>query len=178
MITYVALLRGINVGGNNRLPMADLTALLTSLGYTNVRTYLQSGNAIFEAEGTTQAIEASIEAGLLERFGLKIRVMVRTKDDLERIFAANPFKDEIIEADRTLFVSFLFTPLDAAQLKALEALSNPEELIAPRKNEVYTLLVRAHFPKSHMSANTLGKKLKVDSTARNWNTLSNLIERM
>lgn len=178
MTTYVALLRGINVGGNTRLRMADLTALLHDLGYRDIRTYLQSGNAIFEAQGQPAEITAAIEKGLAERFGLTIRVMLRTKADLERIAAANPFKDEVIEEDRTLFVSFLFAPLDADRQKELRDLSNPLELIEPREHEVYTLLVRAHFPKSHMSGNILGRKLKADSTTRNWNTLSHLIALM
>ena len=179
MTTYVALLRGINVSASTQMPMADLSQLMAELGYTDIATYLRSGNVIFKAEsGTVEEHEKRIQEAIAKRFGFESRIMVKTKDQLLAAREKNPFKHEKIEADRTLFVSFLFEPLSKEGQKILAAMSNPEELIAPFEWEVYTLLVRAHFPQSAMGKNLLAKRAKADSTSRNWNTLNKLIDRM
>lgn len=179
MKSFVALLRGINVGGNNKVKMSDLSDLFLQLGYKDVSTYLNSGNVLFKSdESSNEKHQKQIEETITKKLGLTIRVIIKDKEELEKAFANNPFKKETIESDRTLFVSFLFNELPKESQSALRELSNPAELIEPSNHEIYTLLVRAHFPKSHMSKNTLFRKLATDSTTRNWNTLTNLIERM
>lgn len=173
---YVAFLRGINVGGNTKVPMKELSALFVDLGFTDVQTYLNSGNVLFRApEGDHQKV---IEGGLVKVFGLTIRVMIKTKADLEKVVKENPFAHEVIEKDRTLFVSFLFDPLSAENQKAIRELSRPEELLEPREHELYTLLVRGDFPQSFMGRSQLLTKWKTDSTARNWNTITTVLTRM
>jgi len=89
----VALLRGINVGGHNKLPMADLRALAETLGWQRVRSYIQSGNLVFEAPGTEAALERKLEAALQEQTSLSIPVIVRAGDRYRRLVEENPFAE-------------------------------------------------------------------------------------
>ena len=93
MTTYVALLRGINVGGAGILAMKDLAALCAKLGFAKSRTYIQSGNAIFESILEEKAVTNALEKALLAKMGRKVAVMVRTAAELRAILDANPFPD-------------------------------------------------------------------------------------
>ena len=99
MASHVALLRGINVGGRNKVPMADLREVVTSLGHTGVSTYIQSGNVLFSAEtGTAETgnaeLAATLESAIEDRFGIWSSVVVLTRDELAQVLAANPYPDE------------------------------------------------------------------------------------
>ena len=96
MATHVALLRGINVGGNNKVPMADLRALVADLGHTDVSTYIQSGNVLFTALASAECADVAraITAAIAERLGVTAPVVVVTREELGQIHAANPFPDE------------------------------------------------------------------------------------
>src|SRR5579862_9585990 len=95
MATHVALLRGINVGGRNKVPMAELREVVSSLGHTGVTTYIQSGNVLFSTEETDNAkLAAALEAEIEERFGLWSSVVVLSRDELAQVVAANPYPDE------------------------------------------------------------------------------------
>ena len=94
MRTHVALLRGINVGGNNKVPMADLRELMTSLGYTDVATYIQSGNVVFTSQDTDSGKLADVlDEKIAERFGVPGHVVVVSRDELARVIADNPYPD-------------------------------------------------------------------------------------
>jgi uncharacterized protein (DUF1697 family) len=90
MTRVVALLRSVNVGGSNRLMMADLREAVQSLGATKVQTYLQSGNVVFTVEGSMDGLQAAIRQRLRERCGLNVHVLLRTAEQMESIVAANP----------------------------------------------------------------------------------------
>jgi len=95
MASHVALLRGINVGGRNKVPMADLREVVTSLGHTGVSTYIQSGNVLFStAEEDNAALAAALESAIEDRFGIWSSVVVLTRDELAQVLAANPYPDE------------------------------------------------------------------------------------
>jgi len=95
MATHVALLRGINVGGRNKVPMADLREVVTSLGHTGVTTYIQSGNVLFTTDGTSSGeLAAALESAITDRFGIWASVVVLSRDDLARILQDNPYPDE------------------------------------------------------------------------------------
>jgi len=95
MASHVALLRGINVGGRNKVPMAELREVAASLGHTGVSTYIQSGNVLFSTEKTdTGQLAAALEAAISERFGLRASVVVLSRDELARILDGNPYRDE------------------------------------------------------------------------------------
>ncbi len=93
MATYIALLRAVNVGGTGKLPMADLRALCEKAGFTDVRTYIQSGNVVFSSPLPPTKALVTLEAALTKRMGKRTAVMLRTADELEAVIAANPFPD-------------------------------------------------------------------------------------
>ena len=95
MASHVALLRGINVGGRNKVPMADLREVVTSLGHTGVSTYIQSGNVLFSTADTdTAKLAAALESAIEDRFGIWSSVVVLSRDELAQVLAANPYPDE------------------------------------------------------------------------------------
>jgi uncharacterized protein (DUF1697 family) len=95
MASHVALLRGINVGGRNKVPMADLREVVTSLGHAGVSTYIQSGNVLFSTADTDNAkLAAALESAIEDRFGIWSSVVVLSRDELARVLAANPYPDE------------------------------------------------------------------------------------
>jgi uncharacterized protein (DUF1697 family) len=95
MASHVALLRGINVGGRNKVPMTDLRELVTSLGHTGVTTYIQSGNVLFSTADTdTAKLAAALESAIGERFGIWASVVVLSRDELAQVLASNPYPDE------------------------------------------------------------------------------------
>jgi uncharacterized protein (DUF1697 family) len=105
MASHVALLRGINVGGRNKVPMAELREVVASLGYTGVTTYIQSGNVLFTtSESDTGKLASALEAAITDAFGLWASVVVLTRDDLARILDINPYPDE----PRPQFVHVVF----------------------------------------------------------------------
>ena len=108
MASHVALLRGINVGGRNKVPMADLREVVTSLGHTGVSTYIQSGNVLFSTADTDNArLAAALESAIEDRFGIWSSVVVLTRDELAQVLAANPYPDE--PNPRMVHVVFLNT---------------------------------------------------------------------
>ena len=104
MAVHVALVRGINVGKNNRLPMATLREVIEDLGYTDARTHLNSGNAVFTVTGRQQpaTVAKRIETALLDETGLTLRVVVRSRKELADVVAKNPFADEATDPARFL----------------------------------------------------------------------------
>jgi uncharacterized protein (DUF1697 family) len=95
MASHVALLRGINVGGRNKVPMADLREVVASLGHTGVTTYIQSGNVLFSTAETDNAkLAAALEVAIAERFGIWASVVVLSRDELAEVLASNPYPDE------------------------------------------------------------------------------------
>jgi uncharacterized protein (DUF1697 family) len=116
MARLIGLLRGINLGAKRRIAMADLRALVTDLGYSDVRTVLGSGNVIFT--GAQRGARGKLEAGLQERFGMQVDVVIRTMDELHATIAADPFGDAVTDPTR-YFVIFLPAEPDAAALERL-----------------------------------------------------------
>lgn len=114
MTATAVLVRGVNVGGNNRLPMADLRGVLTDLGGRGVATYLQSGNAVADLDPS--ALGARVEDGLRQRTGLDVRVMVRTVEELAAVVAANPFPERA-RTPKQLHVAFYDAQPDAALVR-------------------------------------------------------------
>lgn len=127
MTTFVALLRGINVGGRNRLPMADLHAIVASLGFGDVQTHLQSGNVVFTGSGSSVKAGVDLGAGIHDQLGLEVPVIVRSKAQWARTVERHPLAGPGNDP-RTLHVTFLARPPDVAhrtELAGLEAESGP-----------------------------------------------------
>jgi uncharacterized protein (DUF1697 family) len=177
MPTYVVLLRAVNVGGTGKLPMADLRKLLEGLGFKNVETYVQSGNAVFDAAGSAVKVKAAVTAGLETLMGAPVEVMVRTHEELSRIIAGNPFADEAGADGARVHVAFLAGPAAAGAQNALEGIVTKY----PARRDRFHLagdVVYLHLPngaaETKFSGKTLDKAIGVPGTGRNWNTVLKL----
>jgi len=171
--TYVALLRGVNLGRNRRLAMADLRRWLEALGYGDVRTHLQSGNAVFTSDRKPAEVQREMEKRLAEETGAAIRCLVRTHDELQRVVDANPFGD-IATDPAKLVVAFLAEPAKKARLATLDpAQYEPERWhLGPR--EIY-LWHPNGINQSKLTNELTDRNLGVMATARNWNTVLKLL---
>lgn len=171
--TYVGLLRGINVGGNKMIPMADLRDLIAALGFSDVTTLLQSGNVVFRGAATAPAkLEAQLEAALEKRFGFSVEFHVRTADEWKAIVKANPFAAEALKDPGHLLVSCFKAPLDKTNVKALQAAITGRETLKAAGRHLYMM-----FPDgvgNSKAAALVDKKLAARGTARNWNTVQKL----
>ncbi len=170
----IALLRGVNVGGNNKVPMAHLRELMEELGYEDVRTLLQSGNAVFTATETPPEQAArEIEGQLQRHLGLNVRVLVRTEEELARVIANNPLPEAVSEPSR-LLVNFLSAAPDPELLRELDPADFEPDLFGAGEREIYVWCpegVRA----TKLSYAFWEKRLRVAATARNWNTVAKLL---
>ncbi|MER6209409.1 DUF1697 domain-containing protein [Streptomyces sp. NPDC001642] len=175
--TYAALLRGINVGGNKKLPMADLRTLLEGLGLDGVRTYLQSGQAVFTSgHGDEESVAADIARAIEERFGFTVGVVVRDHAYLAAIVADCPFPAAELEG-KQLHVTYYSVPLADDRFAGLDqAAFLPEEFrLGDRALYLYAPdgLGRSKLA-AELSRPRLGKG--VVATSRNWNTVVKLVE--
>lgn len=172
---YVAFLRGINVGGKNKINMETLRAILTAQGFRNVKTYINSGNVIFETAKTNdKKLAEQIEKAIEQKFVLQIKVMVRTIAEIEEIIKNNPF-DGQFENDKNLNVFFLDEELPAEKCALLLSQNSEKETYFVRGREIFCVL-RVNFSDSLISKDYIGKKLKISATARNWRTVNKVLE--
>ncbi|MCU1429002.1 MAG: hypothetical protein JWL83_3002 [Actinomycetia bacterium] len=171
MPAYVGLLRGINVGGKNKVPMAELRSIFEQLGCADVQTYIQSGNVVFTSG--TSLTNTQVEAAIAETFGLDITVVLRTASALAKVVKANPFPHG---DPRTLHVGFMTrapSKTAVAQLESDNERFLPEEF-AVRGTELYLFLPNG-MGQTKLPA-YLDRKLKIPTTVRNWRTVNKLAE--
>lgn len=169
------LLRGVNVGGNNKVPMATLRELAVGLGYTEVATYVQSGNLVVTAKTRKPAeVEKAVADALRSELGVDVAVMVRSRDELATVIAANPMPDAVEEPSRYV-VSFLAGAPDPAKADALD-----RDEFDPERFELGDRCVYFWHPegvgKSVMAKAPWDKRLGVRGTGRNWRTVVTLLE--
>jgi uncharacterized protein (DUF1697 family) len=175
MTTYVALLRGINLGKRNKIAMADLREVVTSLGHGEVRTHILSGNVIFSSKRTSATrLEAELERAIAKRFKLEVRVLVRTAHDLAGIVRDNPLPEAAPDGSR-LFVLFLDRKPPADRLAAIDPASFEPEQFRVGDRVIYAWY-REGLTGSKLAAALSDKRLGVTATARNWNTVTKLVE--
>ena len=172
---YVALLRGINVGVKNRVPMSDLVSLVQAAGGRDVTTYIQSGNAGFHATGVVASrMPTLLEKALADRLGLTVPVVVRSAAELRAIAAANPFLAE--GADPVLLhVAFLASAPDAAQVASLDPDRSPPDRVVVRGSEAY-LHLPSGVGKTRYTSAYLDARLGTVGTIRNWRTVLALVD--
>jgi uncharacterized protein (DUF1697 family) len=170
---YVALLRGINVGGHNKVPMADLRALLAGLGHTAVGTYLQSGNALFDSpEADPGRLERQLEKALAADLGVAVRCLVRSAADLRGVVEREPFGAVATDPKRYL-VAFLEDGSDLARLRAVDPAGFAPEELRYGARELY-LWCPAGIADTRFTP-AFWKKVGLVTTARNWNTVRKLL---
>jgi uncharacterized protein (DUF1697 family) len=172
---FVALLRGVNVGGNNAIPMSALCSLCNEIGYGNVQSYIQSGNLVFSTAGSQPALEAELEAGIERHFGLSIPVVVRAAVDWRAYVQNNPFPEASrSEPNRVMLALSKRPPKLNAARDLCERATNGEPVIQAGD----ALLI--HFPggvgKSKLTPSLLDRVVGSSVTMRNWRTVVKLGE--
>ena len=172
---YAALLRGINVTGKNMIKMETLRATFELLGFTDVKSYINSGNLIFETAKTDDAkLAKKIHDAIQAEFGFNISVMVRTMAEIEEVVAWDPFAGQF-ESHKDVHVFFLNEQLTAEQEAYLLEQGNENEIFAICGRHVVCLL-KIHITDSAVGKGFIDKKLKVAATGRNWRTVTKLAE--
>jgi uncharacterized protein (DUF1697 family) len=175
MPVLVALLRGVNVGRHHRLAMADLRRVLTDLGHTDVRTHLNSGNAVFSTRRRSPAaVGTEIEKVLAEDLSLPVKVIIRTRDQLADVVSRNPFPTVADDPSRYL-VTFLAGPPDAAAIRAISREDVRPERFHHEAGELY-LWCPGGLLSSRLPELCSDTRLGVATTTRNWNTVTRLLE--
>ena len=171
MTTHIALLRGVNVGGANRLAMADLRRVAAEAGLAAPRTLLQSGNLIFAAPGADAgALEVRLEAAIGRDLGLAVDVMVRSVADWDALIGANPFVAEARDDPGHLLVVALKAAPDAGAGARLRAVITGPEVARVIGREAF-IRYPAGVGASRLTAALIDRALGVRGTARNWNTV-------
>jgi len=174
MTTWVALLRGVNVGGHNRVPMAELRKACASLGFASVATYIQSGNVVFRADGKADDVADMLRKAIAQRFDCDVPVVLRTADDLERVLAENPLAGAG-EDPAGVHVGFLAEPASEDAVAAMPPKPPGREVFHVDGGEVY-LLYPDGMGRSKLTTAYFDRALGTTMTVRNWRTVRKLAE--
>lgn len=171
---HVALLRGINVGGRNPVPMADLRAAVEEAGFDRVVTYIQSGNVVFDGHGSIEELERRVSACVAERFGLSLVVVVRSCDQVRRVVAEAPggfgTRPDTFHSD----VVYLKSPLTSSEAMSVVKCRDGVDEAWPGDGVVYFQRLSARRAQSHMSK-IIGTPPYQQMTIRNWATTTKLL---
>jgi len=174
-MNHVALMRGINVGGRNKLPMKDLAGYFSDAGCSDVRTWIQSGNVLFKAEKRVlKGLAAQITRRITAEFGYRIPIVLRTAEELSEAIVNNPFVKPGVD-DSAHFVMFLAEEPSAAMAADLDPARSPGDEFYLRGRDVY-LYLRTGAADTKLTNAWFDKKLGTVSTSRNWRTVLKLQE--
>jgi uncharacterized protein (DUF1697 family) len=172
MKTYIALLRGINVSGQKKVPMAELRELLSKAGLASVKTYIQSGNVIFQSsEKHIQSLEFKIHNAIKKHFGFEVPVIIKTPNELQKIFDSCPFSEE--KKQKSYFM-MLFAVPEETSVEEVIKISYPNEVFQITDDCVY-FYCSAGYGSAKMNNNFFERKLKVTASARNYRTMLKLL---
>lgn len=175
MARFVALLRGINVTGTNKIPMADLRGHCAGLGWEEVETYIQSGNVVFAPKGTAARLEAALEEEIEARFGLKIPVVVRSAAEWPKLVAGNPFPEAAEKEPNRLMLLLSKKPPAPAAAEAIQERAKAGERVTRAGDALWI-----HFPAgagtSKLSPSLIDRLVGSPATSRNYRTLLKLQE--
>lgn len=173
MNKYIALLRGINVSGQKKILMADLRELLSD--FKNIKTYIQSGNILFESNNkNVKELAQQIKGEIYKKYNFQVPVIVKTIDELEQAFINNPFlKDDSIDI-KQLYVTFLSETPTEENIEIMNQIDYSPDIFIIQNSLIYS-----RYPngagRSKMTINVFEKKLNVNATSRNWNTVTKLL---
>jgi uncharacterized protein (DUF1697 family) len=174
MARHVVLLRGINIGPRNRVPMPALREALEKAGFTEVQTYLQSGNVVVESRANPETVRGKVEQLIEDRFGLEIAVVVRTRAELAAVVRRNPHA-KVATNPKAYQVTFLEQKLPAKIVRELEQAAADDERVVVSGREVYAWHPQT-IARSKLWSKLAGKSLGVTATSRNWTTVEALLE--
>lgn len=170
MKTYISLLRGINVSGQKKIKMEELRKLYENLGFTDVKSYIQSGNLIFQyEEEDIGTIQEKIEKVIQENYEFEVKVLVLTPSDLQEIFNQNPFEEEQV------YFTFLYQEPESIPTEAIEKVLKDSEKYAIQNQVIYFSCPEG-YGRTKFSNNFIESKLKVDATTRNLKTVIKLLD--
>ncbi|NBB92806.1 MAG: DUF1697 domain-containing protein [Gammaproteobacteria bacterium] len=179
MKPWIALLRGINVGGHNRIPMAELRETCCELGWLDVATYIQSGNIVFAADGDAGALEEKLQTAIREDFGHDVHTLVRGRDDWAAQLAANPFPEASEREPNLVMLGLSKSPPAGQAAEALQERAAADERVVQKNGALWI-----HYPngsaRSKLTPALLDRLAGSPVTTRNWRTvskLSDMIER-
>ncbi len=174
MSVFISLLRGINVGGQKKIRMVELTSLYQSLALVNAKSYLQSGNVLFESsDQDTSRIALLIEAGIEQNFGYAVSVLVRETHYFQGITDSNPFLKGRNEDTANLYVTFLYGSPSKATLSKLHVANEESDEFYVGDNAIF-LYCPTGYGRTRISNNFFERKLKMPATTRHWNTVTAL----
>jgi uncharacterized protein (DUF1697 family) len=174
MQNYIAMLRGINVSGQKKIKMADFKNHLQELKFSDVQTYIQSGNAVFKnKKSAPKALETKISKKILEEYGFEVSVIVKNPEELMDVLENNPFvKDKDLNR---LYVTFLSNEPTSDNLENLKGIDHtPEEYVL--KGKTIYFYSPYGYGRAKMNNNFFENKLKVTATTRNWKTVNKLAD--
>jgi uncharacterized protein (DUF1697 family) len=173
---YVALLRGINVGGNKKIKMADLRQGMADWGFTHVKTLLASGNVLFEADNEDlDSLRQTLEEKLVDKFGFTVPVVLRTRQAIEKLVAADPFAGVEVTADTRLYITFL-GEIPTSQLPIpYQSPDNSYHILSASDSEICSVLTLTERARTIDAMNVLEKEFGKNITTRNWNTVLKLL---
>ena len=175
MQTYIALLRGINVG-SKKIKMTDLKVSFEELGFTDVVTYIQSGNVVFNSTITNvKSIQKNIETNLLSQYNFEVPVLLLKPEELKNIIEKNPFTKDPKREEKLFYVVFLFEKPKEEFIKKLYEIEVQNEEFYFEDSFIY-LYPGNGYGEAKMNNNFFENKLKVKATTRNWNTVNKLLE--
>jgi uncharacterized protein (DUF1697 family) len=177
MHTYIAILRGINVSGRNKILMADLKALFEGMGFLDIKTYIQSGNVIFKSKEqyTESSLEDLLQQAIRKKYGFDVPVLVRDSAALEKIISQNPFLKEKDLDQEKLHVTFLAGRPEQEAIEKIKAVDFLPDRFKYIGREIY-LHCPERYGETKLSNSFFEKKLKVRATTRNWKTVNKLFE--
>jgi uncharacterized protein (DUF1697 family) len=176
MKTYISLLRGINVSGQKSIKMIDLQILFETIGFINVKTYIQSGNVIFKSKlEVNEVIEDIIQKELFKKFGFLVPVIVRSIDEMIEVIDNNPFLKQTEIDYKSVYISFLSEKPNQKLIDNAINTSYLPEIFHIINKEVY-LFCPIGYGKTKLSNTFFENKMKVQATTRNWNSTNKLIE--
>ncbi len=174
-ITYIALLRGINVGGKNRIPMKELEPLCAALGWNSVETHLQTGNVVFTGSSAISTLETELEQSIESCFGFSIPVIVRSASDFESCVAESPLTDQAAVDPSHVLLFLTKSPLQRNALQYLQSRSADGECVFVKDKSLWI-----HFTNgvgsSKLNPAVIDKAVGSKTTGRNWNTVSKIRE--
>jgi uncharacterized protein (DUF1697 family) len=172
MTIYLALLRGINVGGHNVIKMAELKQLFQSMDLQNVKTYIQSGNVLFESEAESEELSHQIEQEIKNTFGLSVPVIIRTATEMQHIIKNCPYPfDRLLEGE-SIHISFLASTPAQECLDQISNINSDIDEYQIKGREIY-LFFRQSIRKSKLAVQL--QKIGIPATMRNWKTVSKLV---
>ena len=171
MKTYIALLKGINVGGHKKVPMAELRDLLAKSGFQNVQTYIQSGNVIFKSSEETKNLEDKIQNAISSHFGFEVSIIVKTNAELQLIFDSCPFENA--KKEKSYFIMLNKIP-ERNLIEEVDKISYDDEEIVIINNCLYFYCSKG-FGQTKFNMSTYERKLNLVGTSRNYNTMVKLL---